>query len=63
MTLPVLRQGRGNARHFTTMAEVIVITCYLLDAGCGEACPDTMPEVQEALVRCNRGAKIRGAAA
>jgi hypothetical protein len=45
------------------MAEVIVITCYLLDAGCGEACPDTMPEVQEALVRCNRGAKIRGAAA
>ena len=56
MTLAVLRQGRGDARHFRTMAEVIVITCYLLDAGYGEACLDATARVQVALVRCNRGA-------
>jgi hypothetical protein len=60
MTLAVLRQGRGDARHFSAMAGIIVITCYLLDAGYGEACQDAMAEVQEALVRCNRIAEATG---
>src|SRR5260370_13399907 len=60
MTLANLGQGRGDARHFSTMAGVIVITCYRLDAGYGEACPDGMAEVQEASVRCNRIAEVTG---
>jgi hypothetical protein len=32
----------------------------LLDAGYGEACPDAMAEVKEALVRCNRVAEVTG---
>lgn len=42
------------------MAGNIVIPCYLLDAGYGEACQDAMAEVQEALVRCNRIAAVTG---
>jgi hypothetical protein len=42
-------QGRGDARHFSAMARIIVITCYLVDAGYGEACPGAMAEVQEGL--------------
>jgi hypothetical protein len=60
MTLANLRQGHGDARHFSTMAGVIIITCCLIDAGYGEACPDAMAEVQEALVRCNRIAEATG---
>lgn len=60
MALAALRQGRGDACHFSTMAGVIVITCYLVDAGYGEACTDAMTEVQEALVRCSRIAEVTG---
>ncbi|MEX3985291.1 hypothetical protein AB4Y45_40785 [Paraburkholderia sp. EG287A] len=60
MRLANLRQGRGDARHFETMADVIAITCHLLAAGYVEACPEGMAEVQDALVRCHRSAEVTG---
>lgn len=60
ITLSNLRSHRGDLSHFVTMAQVIVSTSHLFDAGFGSACIEGLTEAHDALEQGLRAAVATG---
>jgi hypothetical protein len=61
ITLSSLRLQRGDLAHFVTMAQIIVSTSHLFDAGFGSARIEGLSEAHDALERSLRAAVDSGA--
>ncbi|CAD6549896.1 hypothetical protein LMG27952_04936 [Paraburkholderia hiiakae] len=60
LTLSSLRLQRGDLAHFVTMAQIIVSTSHLFDAGYGRARIEGLTEAHDALERSLRAALASG---
>jgi hypothetical protein len=60
ITLSNLRLHRGDLAHFVTMAQIIVSTSHLFDAGFGSARIEGLTEAHDALERGLRAAVASG---
>ena len=60
ITLSSLRLQRGDLAHFVTMAQIIVSTSHLFDAGYGRARIEGLTEAHDALEHSLRAALASG---